>query len=258
MSDSKGRERVAMEGRRRATLSRFGEVAPRVLSRVTPIFMTDAGPSMRVWPSSALGKQLIVRSKDSVMVVTDGLSDPWDFELHPDAPDWTFGFEMSLEVPYANLSGGTSDEAIASSWIPSVLWAATDWIAAERFDLKGRLISFTCITTAVPPLAGLESLVGKNGYIGGLIGIPRIGSKLGAQAVLAREDAEAEDATWLLPMKLLTADEYDWAVGVEDSSRALALAEAFLTSSTPYQSWLERRSIIAERPSITTRTSKPT
>ncbi len=255
MADSKGRERVAMEGRRRATLSRFGEIAPRVLSRMTPIFMADDGPSTRVWPGSALGKQLIVRTKESVMLVTDGLSDSWDPELHPDAPDWTFGFEMSIEVPNACLPG-TSDEAIASSWIPNVLWSATDWIAAERFDLKGRLLTFTCITTAIPPVAGLDALVGKNGYVGGLIGIPRIGSKLGAQAVLARRDAESEEAVWLLPMKVLTADEYDWAVAVEDSSRAMALAEAFLATATPFHSWPKRPSLLTERPSITTPRAK--
>jgi hypothetical protein len=232
-----------LEAARRQTLARIGTVSERVLSRTTPIFMTDDGPVMRFWPSSALGKQLLVRKKDSILLITDGISDPWDTELHADAPKWTFGFEMALEVPLAHV-GDASDEGIAGSWMTTLLWAATDWVTAERFDIKSRLIEFDCVTIAIPPVRGLEKLVGSNGYMGGLLGIPYAGEMLCAQAVLAPEPHEPADAVWLLPLKLMTADEYDWAVGVPDGSRTKALADAFLKIPSRHLSWPDRPSVL--------------
>ncbi|HVH46551.1 MAG TPA: hypothetical protein VM925_29620 [Labilithrix sp.] len=224
-------------------MARIGQVNDKVLSRAHPFFPSNNGPVMRAWPSSVLGKQLLVRRKDSVVVVTDGLSDPWDPELHPNAPKWTFGFELALEVPLGSLSD-VSDEAIRGSWIPTTLWAATDWVAAEKVDIKGRLLKFDCATHAIPRVGGLEKLVGANGFIGGLLGVPYAGDQLCSQLVLAPEPNNPKDAIWLLPLKLLTADEYDWAVGVQDGARAKALAEAFLRDSQRTLSWLDRPSIL--------------
>lgn len=234
-----------LEKTRREKLSRLGDVCERVLSRMTPFYPTADGPQMRAWPSSALGKQLLVRRKNSVLVITDGISDPFDSELHPDAPDGTFGFEMGLEVPTKHLADA-SDDGVAGSWITTTLWAATDWVTDERFDLKGHLIKFDCVTVAIPPVAGMEHLVGANGFMGGLIGVPYAGDQLCAQVVLASEPHNPNDAIWLLPLKLLTADEYDWAVGVQDGARAKALAEAFLRDPSRHLSWLERPSILPQ------------
>lgn len=231
-----------LEEARRATLARIGRVSERVLSRASPLVVGTAGPRVGAWPSSTLGKQLLVRRDASVLVVTDGISDPWDPKLHAVVPPGRFGFELALEVPLARWADG-SDEAVAGSWVPAVLWAATDWLLAERFDLKGHLIRFECVTLAVPCVAGLERLAGSNGHVGALIGIPYVGDALGAQVVLAPETPSSE-AVWLLTMKLLTADEYDWAMGVRDGARAKALAHAFLRDPSRHDSWPVRPSIL--------------
>lgn len=234
-----------LEAARRATLNRIGSVNEHVMSRMTPLLKTGAGPATRFWPSSALGKQVLVRCEDSVLVTTDGISDPWDLQLQPDAPGWTFGFELALEVPFKELAD-TTDDGIASSWITALLWAATDWLTAERVDLKGLLIKSECATLAIPPVRGLEKLVGANGFMGSLVGIPFIGSDLRQQVILAPEPENPEDAVWLLPLKLLTADEYDWALGVQDGARAKALAGAFLKDSSRHLSWPGRPSVLPQ------------
>lgn len=232
-----------LEAKRHATLSKLGVVSDRVLSRALPIVQTASGPALRAWPSSVLGKLLIVRRAKSVLVVTDGISDPFDREMHPDAVG-TFGFEMAVEVPTSELADDT-EEAIAGSWIPQLLWAATDWIVIERSDVKGRLIDHDCVTHAILPVGGLERFVAQNGVMGGLLGIPYVGDSLAAQVVLAPEAENPRDAIWLLPIKLLTRDEYEWAMGVEDSRRVKRLAEAFLRRDRHLTS-LSRRSILPE------------
>ncbi|MBX7078134.1 MAG: hypothetical protein K1X88_03035 [Nannocystaceae bacterium] len=234
-------KRQRLEEARETTLRKLGRVSDQVLSRMVPLRPTAAGPELCFWPGHALGKIRIVHREKSVLLVTDGISDPWSPELHPDSPDFTFDLEVALEVPTKWLEAST-DEAIAKSWMPTFLWALTDWVVAERVDLKARLVHFDCVTLAVPPVGGLESLVGANGFHGVLLGIPYVGDQLCAQAVLAPLDGD--DAVWLLPAKLLTPDEYDWAMGVRDSSRVVSLAQAFLRGGGRHLSWPSRPSIL--------------
>ncbi|MBK8480551.1 MAG: hypothetical protein IPL40_05190 [Proteobacteria bacterium] len=242
MSDYEAR-RLKLEEARQATLRKLGRLSDQVLSRTVPMRLTDAGPELFFWPGQAIGKFRIIHREHSVLLVTDGISDPWSPELHPNPPEFTFDYEVALEVPTKGLESST-DEAIADSWMPTFLWALTDWAIAERHDLKGRLIHFTCVTLAVPRVGGLEHLTGANGFHGVLLGIPYRGAQLGGQAVLA--PLGGDDAVWLLPAKLLTPDEYDWAVGVQDSSRVVSLAQAFLRRGDRHLSWPSRPSILPE------------
>lgn len=234
-----------LERDREATLARLGRLSDQILARTAPIRPTDAGPELFFWPGRATGAIRIVHRAESVLLCTDGLSDPWSPELHPDRPRVRFDMELALEVPNHSLDG-TDDEAIAESWLPDLLWSLTDWVVAERHDVKGRLIRFDCITLAAPRVLGLEALVGRNGYLGVLVGIPYGGHDLGMQAVLA--PLGGEDAVWLLPVKLLTADEYDWAIAVPDSARTVELAEAFLRRGDRHLSWPDRPSVLARQP----------
>ena len=236
--------RAALERAREQTFRKIGQLHEKVLSRIAPLRQSGGPPELFFWPGQALGKLRIIDGPRTVVIVTDGISDPWDRTIHPRAPEWTFDFEVAVEVPkqaMPELSQGL-EAAIAASWAPALLWALTDWIVAERHDLKGRLLKFACLTAAVPPVAGLRSFVSANGYMGVLLGIPFVGDRTGAQAVLA--PLENGEAVWLLTAKLLTPDEYEWAIGVNDSSRAVALAEAFLRTDGPL-SWLERKSILS-------------
>jgi hypothetical protein len=105
------------------------------------------------------------------------------------------------------------------------------------------LIKFGCVTLAAPPVAGLEHLVGLNGSVGVLLGVPFVGTQLEHQAVLAPEPHDPEDAVWLLPLKLLTPDEYAWVMEDEDGGRAKLLAQHFLGHDR-HSSWPTRPSAL--------------
>ncbi len=231
----------ALQHQREATLLRIGDVSPGVLSRTAPIFSGRDGSKMSFWPGLAIGRQRIVRRRSSVMVVTDGISDPWDSTLHEAPVDWTFDFELAVEVPVDHLPD-PSDAGIAASWVVQLVWAATDWIVAEQCDLKGRVGDFACVTVATPEVAGLENFVADNGSMGVLVGIPLLGTTVGPEAVLATRNGH--DAVWLLTAKLLLPEEYEYASGVPDASRTLELAEAFITRGDGHLSWPDRTSIL--------------
>jgi hypothetical protein len=231
-----------MHAEREESLRRFGEVMDGVLARVRPIVIAD---TTYPWPANLIGAQRLVRTEDSVLLVTDGLSNPWDPSLHADVPDWTFGFELAVEIPLSAFKD-TSDEAIAASWAPLVLWAATDWVVAERTDILGRLGQYEVCTHAIPPIVGLEHLVANTGFMGGLIGIPFVGDTFGASVGHGHDPYHPGVMTCLLTLKLLTADEYEWSMGVRDSSRAVALAELFLERGERHLSWPNRPSVVGK------------
>ncbi len=237
-SDAK---RPPLAEQRLRTLKKLGALSERVLSRASPIRPTERGLEIFLWPGHALGEIALVRRSESVVLATSGISDPWDPTLHPDPPGFTFGFEFALEVPLARIDDAR-EEAIAESWMPTFLWALSDWIVAERIDVKARLVHHGCLTLTALPVAGLEHLRASNGFHGVLLGIPYVGDTLGVEAVLARHDDG--DDVWLLPIKLLTPDEYEWAMEVEDSSRAKRLAQAFLDHGQRHLSWPSRPSIL--------------
>lgn len=186
----------------------------------------------------------MIRREQSVLFVTDGLSSRWNPELHADAPEWTFGFEAAVEVPLHAFGRNVSEDALAASWAPTLLWAATDWLVVEKADLRSQIEHFQVITSATPPVAGLEHLVASNGFMGVMVGLPIAGNSLGARAhsSIAPNPARADGATWLLPFKLLTASEYEWVMGVQDSSRAMELALEFLVGKSRHMSWPDRPS----------------
>lgn len=172
------------------------------------------------WPALAVGRIRLVRRQFTALLVTDGLSDPWDPALHAAVPTFRFGCELALEVP---LPPGGAFPAWASALL---LWVA-DWLVEKRFDLRARLRTHTCLTLGALPQAGLEAWRASNGLHGLLLGLPFVGDTLGAHAVLARTQPEA---VWLVPMKLLHPLEYAWALEVRDASRATWLAQVFMNA----------------------------
>ncbi len=176
-------------------------------------------------------------------MVTDGVLDPWDPQLHEKPESWTFDYELAVEAPIHQLED-SSDKGIAESWMPLVLWALTDWLVTERVDVKGMLGKFRSLTLASPQVEGLERFLAPSGFMGVLVGIPFVGGRVGAEAVLT--SLEGEDATWLLTAKPLLPDEYAYAVGVEGGERGVQLAEAFLKRGDRHHTWPSRPSIMPD------------
>ena len=182
----------------------------------------------------------LIRREESILLVTNGLSNEWDPSLHASTPDWTFGFEAALEMPLDAL-GDASDQAIEEMWGITFLWAALDWMVVERCDIRSKVEQFGCVTHAVLPVVGMEHLVASNGCMGALVGLPFAGDSLGMHLSLGADPGHPDRHVWMLPFKLLTADEYESAMGVQDSSRSMELAEEFLKNER-HLSWPTRPS----------------
>lgn len=212
-----------LEAEREKCYKKFGELSPNVLSRTTPIVQTASGPITILWPANAIGKLRIIHRKDSVCVVTDGLSNPWDMSMHDDVPMWTFGMELMVETNKSSLKNHT-DQGIAGSWMPTVMWALTDWIVYERVQLKSRVQNFLCSTAAIPPVRGLEEYISDNGFMGSIVGIPNTSKELGKPACIGELHGTPIE---LLTVKLLRPEEYEWAINGPNSN-TLDMARAFL------------------------------
>lgn len=222
-----------LEAARLEGFAKFGTVNDQVLTRL------PLTPSP--WPSLATGRLRIVRREKSVLVATDGLSDEWDKALNDDAPNWTFDMEIGVEVPLDQLED-SSDEGIAHSWVPLLLWQLSDAIVPDHIDVKGRLGKFDSITFELDPIQGLEALQTKRKTLGVLIGVPLIGDTVGSEAILVSR-GEA-DTIWLVTAKVLTPDEFDYALSVNGGERGVELGNAFIARGDRHQSWPSRRSIL--------------
>lgn len=203
---------------RAATLATLGQIDDRAMQGSTALRSTTVG--LVPWPSLAVGRLRLVRRPQSLLVVTDGMSDPWDPGLHAAPPAWRFGCELAIEVPRA-----PEDNGPPPAWIAPLLLWVSNWLIEQRFDLRARVKAHTCLTLGALPVPGLESWRAPNGLHGLLIGVPYVGEALGAHAVIARD---RDQAVWLLPMKLLHPAEYAWALEVRDSSRATWLVQSFM------------------------------
>lgn len=206
---------------RAAALATLGQVDDKAFARQAAV-RTGATPQELVpWPSTPVGRVKLVHREHTELVVTDGMSDPWDPSLHASPPAFRFSCELAIEVP--TLGPGT----MPAAWIAPLLMWVSNWLITQKFDLRARMRAHTCLTLGALPIPGLESWKAPNGLHGLLLGIPFAGNQLGAHAVLARDK---NDTVWLVPMKLLHPKEYAWALEVRDSSRATWLCQAFMQS----------------------------
>jgi hypothetical protein len=206
---------------RAAAFASLGQVDERAFARQAAV-RTGAVPlELAPWPSTPVGRVKLIRRGQTDLVVTDGMSDPWDPSLHASPPGFRFACELAIEVP------SLGEGMMPAAWIAPLLLWISNWLIAQKFDLRARMRAHTCLTLGALPIPGLESWKAPNGLHGLLLGIPFAGNQIGAHAVLAREGNET---VWLVPMKLLHPKEYAWALEVRDSSRATWLVQSFMQS----------------------------
>jgi len=232
-------ERLAQ--RRAAFLARLGTVSEQVVSRQHPL-------GGEAWPASVLGRMRIVRRPETRLLVTDGLSSPFDPELHPHPPPGPLDFELAVDVP-SDDPCGQSDAALAQSWLPSLLYALTDWIVPEYLDLRGLLEDFRAVTLAAPATTGAaRALAGPDGLVGVLIGLPLVGQDLDRHPYLngyyqGSGTPYADAALGFFPVKPLTPDEYAWAKAQGDRGGVL-LAQKFMARGDAHRVFSDRPSVL--------------
>jgi hypothetical protein len=99
---------------------------------------------------------------------------------------------------------------------PQVLGRSTPHVTSD-----GRII-----TGFVPPLPEIAHLTTPDGFVGVLVGMPlEIAEPIADGPRLLARIGDHESR--LVTLKLLTAEEYAYATSVDDSARAIELAETF-------------------------------
>lgn len=235
--------RKRLEGRRADVLGKLGVLAGDVVSRLHPL-------GGHAWPASMLGRMRIVVRKRGRLLATDGLSDPFDPALHASLPIEPLGYELCLDVIDRD-PNVTSDAAFAESVYPRMLYALADWLVAERVDLPSLLARFRAVTvTAVAPAGTPAALVGADGLVGFLVGLPLVGASIDAHVYVAGHydgvpGVPDDLPLGYFPVKPLTTDELAWAKS-RGNTGAVELAERFLARRDMHYVWESRPSVLTE------------
>ncbi len=234
---------AALEEQREITLRKLGQLDEDVLFRPAPkmVQLDDDSYMPILWPSMALGRLKIVFRPESVLLVSDGLSDPFDEEIYgEDTPEYGLDFEAALEVPYDG-DPEKFKQSLAESWIPQVLWAATDYILLQQLDVVGLLSQFGMCSLPIPPVEKLDEYICDHGFMCGLIGMPLVGDEIGQSVGMGSYN---ENPIFLLPIKLLTPDEFNFIIQTNDASNSEILAKKFLANGERHLSWKGRKSVL--------------
>jgi hypothetical protein len=235
-----------LEDRRAGYLARIGEVSEQIVSRINPI---GGSP----WPASALGRMRIVRRPRGRLIVTDGLSCPYDRGLHPKPPAGPLDYELCIDVLDLD-PAAKSDDALAGSWFPSLLYSLTDWIVPAWLDLRGLLAKFHAVTLSAPATTPqAKKLAGSDGQVGFLVGLPLAGNDIDRHPYFngyyeGSAEKYAGAALGIFPVKPLTADELGWAKA-QGNQGAVLLAQKFLDRRDAHLAWAGRPSVL-ERPKL--------
>lgn len=233
---------AALEARRAEFLGRIGNPSERVVARLHPI---GGAP----WPASVLGRMRVVRRRRSRLLVTDGLSCPFDRELYADPPELPLDYELGVDV--ADLDPlAVSDQGLADSWFPPLLYSLADWMLPEEFDLRGLLERFRAVVVSVPATtAQTRELADASGEVGVLVGLPLVGADLDRHPYVhgyyaGCDPAYADASLGYFPVKPLTVDEFEWSRSKGDEGPSL-LAEKFLKRGDAHLVWTGRPSVLA-------------
>ncbi len=158
------------EAARLRVYSKLGSLQDFILSQAAGGAPLAAGPR---WPSGAQKFRVIRRPGDTIMIVSDGLSDPFD-DLQAEANVSGFGLEFFIETPTAEV--GSSPSELKLSWQFQLLYTVCS-LAAGHGGIRSIIDDMQLLSTeaegvaeVVPPDAR-EALVNKAARVGALLGL---------------------------------------------------------------------------------------
>jgi hypothetical protein len=190
-------------------------------------------PGRVAWPASTIGRMIVIRRPQSVLLVTDGLSDPYDPELHDKPPPGPLDFELCMSID-RNDPGVRDDRDLAESIWPQLLYALADVMVEEWYDVRGLLTQHTAIT--IRAVCGIDHpLVDENHISQYLLGMPLDGDDFGRQIHASGHYADlpvpyADAALCVVPVVALHPSELAWAVE-RGNTGALELAREFIAAN---------------------------
>jgi hypothetical protein len=209
--------------RREAAWRMLGTPDENVVSRLVP------GPV--AWPNSVLGKMRLIDRPDEVLLFTEGLSDPYDAELHKEPPTSPLEYELGISIARTDAAALDHASAAASLW-PKLLYALADTVTAEWVDLLGLLKKFGCITYQAPIGHGFGQGYERDGWVGYLLGMPLEGADFNRQLYVNKFWAGlptpyANGSLGLFPVKVLQPSELAWAIA-QGNDGGMLLAKEFV------------------------------
>jgi len=225
----------------------------RKLGALSELAATRLPGTAPPWPTSTTGRLRFVRSAHHHLLVTDGLSDPWDPEVHGLVERPPLGFELVLAVALDD-PAAHDENTLAASHYADLLFGLTDFMVPAfkdgELDLVAALQEYRAVTVAAPPRRPeVREHIGSNGMVGFLIGLPLVGHTIDAH-IFMPDLYEGLDVPFtphpvgLFPVTLLCRDEYETALS-DDYGGSARLAEAMLSAGLGFVSSTTRASILS-------------
>ena len=193
--------------RREAAYASLGQLDEQILSRLAPAIYEreDGGRTPSLWPASVLGALRIVQTKTATVLVTDGLSDPWDTSMwgaeRASAPP--LDTELALElVPRAPSASAVP----RAGWAEYLLYRLADQLAVDAQDLAPIVARFGAMTYVIEGPPELDAFGNGDGTVGLVI------APLRDDAGAAIEIVDGSRRVHVLEVTVLRHDEYAWAI----------------------------------------------
>ena len=156
------------EASRMTLYSKLGSLQDFVLTQASQA--VAGGPR---WPANSQKFRVINRPNGTVIIASDGLSDPFD-DLQSDANVNGFGLEFYIETPAAEL--GTTPSELKASWQFQLLYTVCS-LAAGHGGIRSIIDDMLLLSTEAEgvsdavPSDNRKALVNKAGRVGALLGL---------------------------------------------------------------------------------------
>lgn len=225
-----------------ASLDRHWQSVGAVESDVLGYLISPSFRGGPAWPSTRQAYR-VVRRGDSIILATDGLSDPFD-----DAEGFGNGFEMELfaesaDIPEAHRGVPGDVSALSDSWLFELVEHVAQ-IVADAGGITGQLAQYGALSMELPGVSQSRAIgaqlpahfITEDDAIGVLLGAP----KPDFNDYL--EDMPLSPVT-LVPIVVLTAAELEFVRAGGGKARG-ELVEKLVAANVGHVSSLRRSSVV--------------
>ncbi|MGN6106212.1 MAG: hypothetical protein ACTHU0_13980 [Kofleriaceae bacterium] len=210
-----------------ARLALFQQIGTPSSDVIAPLIgpALTGGPS---WPSRPAWR--LIQRDDSVVLISDGLSDPWEEEEGAG-----FGLEVYVEVDAAELPGEASLTDVARSWLFAAVSEISNVIAGHG-GVRALIEELGTVSVEVSGERFPEALRNEHGRVGVLLGVP-------ARDLPQRVDYAGGGDAMLVAITVLALPELERIVAEGDEARR-EIAEHLASQEHGHRSRLDRAPVV--------------
>ena len=207
-----------------------GEVSSDVLAPILGPIFTGAP----IWPSRPAWRK--IRRGDNLILVSDGLSDPWPADdeneaVGKDAADAGFGVEVFMETP--EMDPDTPISELSGTWLFSAVSEVCNVVAGHG-GIRELIASKEVLSIEIDGDLFPDSMRDEDGRVGVLLGVS-------AEGIAKTVELPIGDAL-LLAITLITPDELAYIGGAGDAARR-SLRDLLVEQGIGHLSLLTRDSL---------------